>query len=301
MTDQPAVEPDPWAVTAPGLVDGMPADTYHADPCPTWSLSSTGARDLTPPGVPARYFHDRTHPRPPKKAFDVGHAAHTKVLGVGAEYVVPVDEDGEPWAEWRTNHAKDQVAEIRAAGYIPLTADEAAQVEEMAEQLLAHPIARALLEETAGRPEVSAFAVDPVAGCWLRARFDWLPATDGGRLIFGDYKTTVDASDQAMAKAIADWQLHQQGDFYRHVALTLRLAEQVGFVLIAQEKSPPYLVNVVTPDADAMRNAALLNRRAIDLFADCLASGRWPGYGEEIRALPLPAYQAIREQELINS
>lgn len=27
MTDQPAVEPDPWAVTAPGLVDGMPADT----------------------------------------------------------------------------------------------------------------------------------------------------------------------------------------------------------------------------------------------------------------------------------
>ena len=65
----------------------MPEDDYHTHP------SSVSASDLKRIlDCPARYQHERTVPRQPRTVFDVGHAAHAKVLGVGAPVtVVEVD------------------------------------------------------------------------------------------------------------------------------------------------------------------------------------------------------------------
>jgi hypothetical protein len=290
-----------WDVLAPCLLDDMPADVYHADPVPGWSLSSTGARDLWPqPGSPARYRWKRDNPDPPRPVWDVGTALHAKVLGTGDGYVIPVDEHGDPYARWDTNRCKDQLVDIRAAGLVPLKPDSALQVELMAEQLLAHPDARALLVETAGRPEVSGFAREPRDGAWLRARYDYLPETDGGLLIIGDVKSAKDASDVGLQRAMADNGYHRQGEWYVRVARLLELAERIGFVLIGQEKDPPYLVNVVEPDVDAMRSAATLNDISVGVFAGCLESGVWPGYSDRVHSIALPGWLAAREQEAIN-
>lgn len=293
-----------WDVRTPGLVDGMPAEVYHADPVPSWSLSSTGARDIWPqPGAPAKYLHLRDNPRPPKAAWTLGTALHTRILGTGAGYVVPVDEHGDPYVRWDTNRCKAQIDDIRAAGYVPLKADDALKVEHMADRILEHPDARALLE-AAGRPEVSAFAQRVVPGfddpVWLRCRYDWLPETDGGLLIFPDYKSAADASDDAVRKAMGSNGYHRQVDFYERVARLLGLAEQVVGVLIVQEKDPPYLVNVVQPHPDAIARARLLNDYAIELFARCRASGVWPGYSDAVHLLDVLPYQQNRETEALN-
>lgn len=289
-----------WDVREPGVVDGMPDDVYHGDPVPEWSLSSTGARLITQHGGPAKWRHLRDNPAPSRPVWELGRALHGRVLGVGTGYVVPVDEHGEPYAEWRTNRAKEQVAEIRAAGYVPLKADDARTVEQMADRILDHPDARELLEQTIGRAEVSGFVRDPVHGVWLRARWDYLPETDGGLLVIPDLKSARDASDAGMAKAMGDNGLHRQSEWYERVAKLLQLAEDVVVVLIAQEKEPPYLVNVVRPARHDLVRAALLNDMAVERFAACKESGVWPGYGDALHTVEVAGYAATRETQELN-
>jgi len=284
-----------WDVSEPGLVDGMPEDVYHADPVPEWSLSSTGARLITQHGGQAKYRHLRDHPAPSRPVWELGRALHGRVLGTGTGYVVPVDEHGEPYAEWRTARAKAQCADIRAAGYVPLKAHDALRVELMADRLLEHPDARELLENTIGRPEVSGFVRDPEHGVWLRARWDYLPDTDGGLLVIPDLKSAHDASDPGMSKAMGDNGLHRQCDWYERVAKLLGLAEDVVVVLIAQDKEPPYLVNVVRPARHDLVRGGLLNDLAVERFAQCKASGVWPGYGDALHTVEVAGYVATRE------
>lgn len=295
------VEPGGWTVTEPGVVDGMPEDVYHGDPVPGWSLSASGTKLLLPPSVPAKWLHHRRHAGGrTSRALDVGRAAHAKVLGVGGAVFVPTDPvTGEPYARWDTNASKAQIAQARARGDVVLKPDDAAVVDAMAEALLDNPRARDLLESSAGRTEQSAFVPDPVTGVWMRARFDWLPEPVDDVLLLADYKTAADASPEAAARAMGDHGYHRSAAWYRRIARLLGLASRVGFLLVVQEKSAPYLVNVVTPDADAMAVAEGLNARALVEFARCRESGEWPGYGDDVTPLALPAYQLNRELEYV--
>ena len=69
-------------ITSPGIYD-MPAETYHADPVPAGSLSSTGARRILPPGCPALFRYEQQNGTGHRPEFDFGTAAHKLVLGVG--------------------------------------------------------------------------------------------------------------------------------------------------------------------------------------------------------------------------
>src|SRR4051794_7548534 len=111
-------------ITEPGVYD-IDDVTYHADPVPDGSLSSSGARKLLPPSCPAIFKYERDNPPASTKTFDLGHAAHKLCLGVGPD-VVEVEADS-----WRTNAAKDRGEEIRAAGGVPLLTAEYQQVQDM--------------------------------------------------------------------------------------------------------------------------------------------------------------------------
>src|SRR4051794_32399270 len=88
----------------PGVYDDMPVAAYHADPVPGGSLSCSGAKKLLPPSCPALYAWERDNPPAPTTTFELGHAAHQRVLGVGPEIVV-VDAE-----TWNTNAVKAEVA-----------------------------------------------------------------------------------------------------------------------------------------------------------------------------------------------
>jgi hypothetical protein len=288
-----ALAEDTSVITTPGVYD-IPEDVYHADPVPGRSLSCSGAKRLLPPSCPAKFRHEQLHGRPDKRAFDFGHAAHAKVLGVGAPVVVvqKTAKDGtkSDATDLRTKSAQEHVEEIRAAGMVPLLREEVEQVDGMAKALREHPVAAALFDpERGGKPEQSLFRQDPLTGVWLRSRLDWLPQpSKDGRMILADYKTTISCDWEAIRKTVAAYRYDMQAVFYSDMALSLGLAEQVPFVFVLQEKAAPYLVRVVEPDSTALRIGEHDVRRAIDLYAACVEQDRWPSYSDDVELLPLP-------------
>ena len=278
-------EAAPFVVEQPGVYADIPAEVYHADPVPAGSLSSTGARKLLPPSCPALYRHWVDNPQPPKHEFDLGHAAHTLVLGAGPE-IVEIEHDS-----WRTNAAKDKAKAAREAGKVPLLSADYATVHAMAAALREHPTAAALLRPEGGRPELSAFWVDPDTRIWCRLRTDWLDVSRPGRLIVPDYKTCASAAPDDLQRAIWDFGYHQQADWYLGGLRALGLAnEDSQFVFIFQERRPPYLVTVAQPDPFAMRIGAHLNREARMTYRECVQSGRWPGYTDDVALISLPGW-----------
>lgn len=272
-------------IVAPGVYD-IPADLYHQDPVPGGSLSSTGARKLLSPSCPALFKYERDHGQPYKKVFDYGSTVHKLVLGSGPELV-----DMGP-GRWDTTETKTKLAEIRQRGAIPLKSAEYAEAEAMASAVREHPVAAALFNPVGGRPEQSLFAQDPQTGVWLRARPDWLPDAHGGRLICPDFKTTKSADPESLRKDVHNFGYFQQAAFYLDVIKLLGLHGDIepAFVFVAQEKTPPYLVTVFELDVIALRIGRDLNRKAIDLYAECVRTGHWPSYSDDIELLSLPGW-----------
>lgn len=279
------------AIIEPGIYP-LSAAAYHADPVPGGSLSSTGARRLLPPGCPALYAHERAHGRPPSAAFDYGHAAHRLVLGDGPTlYVVEADS-------WRTKAAREERDAAREDGLVPLLGAEYEQVAAMADALRAHPVASVLFDPArGGAPEQALFWRDPPTGVMRRALLDWLPQSGPGRMVVPEYKTAVSAEPEAIRRTVDAYGYHQQAAWNSAGVKSLGLAEDVAFVFVVQEKTPPYLVTVVQLDATAMRIGAARNRRALQIYAECTTSGRWPGYADDIAHLSLPAWAETRDSE----
>jgi hypothetical protein len=301
-------------VTGPGIYL-IPPEEYHARP----ELSSTGARRLLPPSCPALYKQRLEDGDEPKKAWDIGSAAHKVVLGVGPKLVV-VEGDGKLGPEvWNTDKVRAKVAAVRDRGAIPLKPSEHETVHAMADALRAHPIASALFTPRGkpdlghangtGEAEVTVIWQDQQTGVKCKALIDYLPwftlhDRDGrpakapgypGRLLIPDYKTTgieYGASPEKINKAMAD------RGYFIQMAWYLMGLRAVGYaredseaLLVVQETRPPYLVTVAQPDPTAMRMGAIRCRQALDLYAECQASGRWPGYSDDVVLAELPPWE----------
>lgn len=284
---------DGAVITVPGVYD-IPAELYHSDPVPGGSLSCSGARKLLPPHCPARFRYEQDHhdPAATTPALDFGSVAHRLVLGAGPD-VVPVDA-----ADWRTKAAKEARADAYEQGALPLLVDDVAKVEAMATALRAHPLAAALFAPESGRPEQSLFWPDQQTGVWRRARLDWLPHPVDGRMVLADYKTCRTASPTELPRAINEHGYHQQAAWYLDGVRALGLDRTPAFLFVFQEKEPPYLVTVVEPSGMALAIGNLLNLQAIRTYRDCVASGQWPGYSDDVELLGLPPWvESIYAQE----
>lgn len=261
---------------------------YHAHP----ALSQSLAKLLLPPSVPAKFKWARDNPRPPKKAFDLGHGAHKLVLGVGAPLVVvqTTAKDGtqSDAPDMRTKAAQEHAKEIREGGGVPLLRKDFETVQAMAGALRSNPVAMALLSN--GAAEQSAFWTDE-RGVERRSRFDYIP--DLSIPVITDYKSTTDASPKAFGKSVYNFCYDLQDAWYREAAEAIGLGE-VAFAFVAQETEPPYLSAVYELDTEAQEVGRRKVSRALDTYVDCMESGVWPGYPTDIQPLSLPRW-ATRE------
>lgn len=259
----------------PGLHYGVP---YHPLP---GSLSVSSAKTLLK--APALYRWQREHPTH-SDAFDFGSAAHALVLGVGVEsiYVAPFDN-------WQTKAAQAERRESREAGLSPILPADWLRVCDMADALSSHRTAMDLL--SGGHAEVYALAVDAATGVMRRAWIDYLTPT-----VASDYKSAATVEPGAFASAVAKYGYHQQAAWTLDLLADLDHPAQ-AFAFIAQEKEPPYLVEVYDLDAEAIARGRELNARALERFRDCTESGIWPGYtARPFTTLSLPRW-ALYDQE----
>lgn len=271
----------------------MPESEYHARP----ELSSTEARLIL--DSPAKYRWKKDHPPlvAPSKKFDIGSAVHSKVLGVGYDAVVIPTELLASNGAISTKAAKEFVEQARTDGLIPLKAEEFEPIDAAAESVLAHPAARALLTQP-GTGEVSVFSTSP-EGVHVRARFDFLPdefTLGAPSRVAVDLKTARDASPDGFTRAIADHGYDVQRAWYVD-ALKWETGEDAELVFVAVEKEPPYLVAVHQLPTVWAQMGAEKAAHARRTYMECVESGVWPGYGDQVHLLSPPQWVIYSHEE----
>lgn len=269
--------------------------TYHARP----ELSSTQARQIL--DSPARYKWALTQPPRTSDAFDVGHAVHAKVLGVGGAVIEYPAEHLTPSGAVSTKAATVAWADgQRDAGYIPITSSQARQVDQMAEAVLAHPIARALFEQP-GHAEASVFAQCDETLIDVRARFDYLPEPDSDysdQPIAVDLKTTSGkATVRDFGKSVSQWGYHIQAGHYLDALRLDTGRDDIAFQFVVIEKTAPYIVAVHQLDDYYAAIGIDEARRARAILRDCLDNNTWPTGLEDVQHLGAPAWLSNDDME----
>lgn len=284
---------------ADGLHYGVPDDEYHGDKT---VLSSSGARLLL--SAPELFRHAMDTERKPKREWDFGHIAHRLLLGDGARFevlhpeVVGRKSDGTVAVNPRATGAwKEAEQAARAAGRVPVHADDFAKAEAMVSAVRRHPDAGLLFAR--GHAEVSLYATDPDTGVRLRARPDWSIGLHFPNTVatFVDFKSAVCAEPEVFARKGSGFGYHIQEAFYRRVAQLIGI-EVERFLFVACEKTPPFLPSVGEYHPDDIAAADQLVDQAIHTYAECLATGVWPGYPSGIHTMRVPPWLLPRDPTL---
>jgi hypothetical protein len=270
-------------IDKPGIYD-ISFDEYLADPCVEPSLSSGIAHRLcTSTPAHARQAHprlsDRVEDDGDEEKFDIGTLAHAIVLqGVNNVEILQ-------WDNFRTKAAREERDVCRANGRIPLLAKVWADVEAMVnafrDQLDAKRDGRAMFRD--GKPEQTLIWQE--GGIWCRARADWLrPGA------IDDYKTSRrTANPESLSRSLfgAGWDI--QSAFYRR-GLQILTGERAEFRFAVQECYRPYATSVIAlgPQADVLAEKKVIH--AIETWATCLKTDRWPSYPDRTAYVSLPPW-----------
>jgi len=277
-------------IMMPGRYD-LPEDAYHADPVRHLggSLSSSIARKLLAPSCPALARYAADHPEP-KAAMDLGSVVHKLLLGSGPPIVeVPADS-------WRTAAAKAARDEARAAGKIPLLTADLRAAEVAAESVWRHETAAALLRMP-GRSEQTLIWREPAGPgpVWCRAMLDRWPEP-GPIPVIVDVKTTGKGlDDESLARTIWEYRYHQQEAWYRRGYAAVH-GQPADFAFVFVSTAPPHLVRVIQLDDAFRADGEARNSAAIGVWAECVASGIWPGHGTEFDLIGPPRWARTWEE-----
>lgn len=190
-------------------------------------------------------------------------------------------------AEWMQNNGHRTV----------LTAEQWDQLHRMRDAVMDHPAARALLAGVPGQAELSVYWNDPQTGELCRCRPDYWRSDD----LLVDLKTTDDASPEGFAKSIANWRYDVQAPFYMDGVQLATGRKPRGFVFIAVEKKPPFAVGVYVLDADSVEIGRAQYKADLQTYARCKRTGEWPGYGDKIQTISLPAWHANKNAHLLSA
>ena len=234
---------------------------------------------------PAHWLHAQRHPPEQTPAMLVGSAFHCMVLEppeYWERHVVAPELDRRTRAG-KEAHAK--FMEEQAQGKYVLTREQHEQVTNMELAVRNHRVARALID-LCGH-EVRLDWTDDETGLQCTARLDAVHADGEPRLAL-DLKTCQDASPRAFARTAANSLYHGQAAFYMD-ALAAVGTPVDAFAFVAVEKEPPHAVAIHVCDAEMIEAGRKLYRRLLDLHAECLMNGRWPGY-ENTSTISLPGW-----------
>lgn len=268
------------ALYEPGIHYGIPDEDYRQIP----GLSSTGIKEMLK--SPAHYQWARTHRRE-RIAFDVGHAAHAKILGVGLGVIVYPDEHLTPSGNVSEKAAtKEWAEEQRAAGLVPVSPGQIASVDAMAEAVARHPLAGKLIGSGDGKPEVSLLWDDPHTGVRCKGRIDYLRDEP----VAVDLKTCRSADPRRFGSPAASYGYAEQAVHYSNGVKATRGDTELEFYQVLVETDAPHFVSVVELDPTFLMLAEIRVRRAIDTYAECVATGEWPAYPAGINTVAPPAW-----------
>jgi hypothetical protein len=222
------------------------------------------------------------HPREETDALLMGCALHCAVFEparFGSDFVVI------PKFDRRTKDGKNQYAEAiaTAQGKTLLNADQHESVSNMAKALQAHPKASRIIQ-AAGECEVSALWT--VNGTLCKGRFDRL--IRAGELlnvpVILELKSTRDPLPWHFASDVEKFGYDLQASWYceGHSIIT---GVSPQHIIIAVQNEGPFDVMVYIGENVPMAEARATNQKLFEQYCQCVATGKWPGYSNEIQPL----------------
>lgn len=229
----------------------------------------------------AKYLDHNREREKQTKALAKGSAFHTIVLEPEKfqnEYAVAPEFSGKGSVA-----KKDAWIEQNFEKKI-LSIDEYNSISRMRDAIYKHPLGREIL--SIGVTEQRIDWKDDVTGALCKAKPDFFNTSTK---LLVDLKSTEDASENGFSRSSFKYRYHVQAPFYFDGAVHNGYNPQ-GFVFIAVEKEPPYLVNIFFADSIFMEFGRDVYRKDLTTYLECLHSGVWPGYSSEIKPLQLPRW-----------
>lgn len=238
------------------------------------------------PAHARRYLDQKRKPR--TRALELGDIVHAMVLEpdlVSSQFIAPekvLDArkayDRAVLEEWELIAQDRGKTLIRREVY-----DQAAEIREAVFQ---SRTARGIFSK--GEPEATFVWRDQATGLVCKCRVDWL--RDG---FLTDVKTAADASPRAFGRAALNHRYDVQDAHYIDGVGD----DELGFVFLVVETTPPYPVAIYADNPGARRLGRQKRDRNLATLLECHETNRWPGYPDEVQVLKLPAY-AFHEEEL---
>lgn len=277
----------------PAIIDGLPFDTYRAiDAASSHALSQL--LDQSP-------LHLKTHAGKPSAFMELGTLGHLLILepdqadavlvrpktalnsNAGkAAYLAwlcealdcdpPAAEDPKAAAGKQLDGQIEILTErLQGTDRLVVTQDQYDTASRMRDAVLGHSIGRVLFDE--GKAEQTLLAIDDETGLLCKGRLDWLPT---GHDLLVDLKTCQSAAPSDVSRDAGRYRYHQQAAFYSHL-WTLITGERLPFMFVFVESAPPFDVAIYELNSDALEAGERRFRAALAIWAECLASGEWPG------------------------
>lgn len=231
---------------------------------------------------PAHYRASLDEPREETEAMKKGTIFHKCILEV-SKFGEGVSHFTRP--EGLKFTTKDGMAWRDAHSTLPiLTAEEHRFMLGARKAVYSDPIAAALLNGR-GTNETSIIAKHSATGLALKIRPDRMTEDKDGRPWIVDLKSTDDV--RRFSYVARDFSYDQQGTFYPDVAALVGV-QDAHFVFIAVELEPTYGIHgvrLVMLDDETQRKARENYERLLLQWAECEASGVWPGYPSSIELM----------------
>jgi len=249
--------------------------------------------------TPAKFKYYRENPEKPTEDMILGQVFHKIVLQPESfedEFAVA------PCVDRRTKSGKEEWSEFEkfAEGKTVVTADAFKKALEMKESLLSEDYCVQLLS---GEKETPFFWTDELTGEDCKCRTDCIVEIKGRPFVV-DLKSTGAGSTNGFQKsAVTDPnKLASKNSFGYDFQAAMYLdgvkavtGKEHGFIFIAVEKKPPYLVNIFECEKPVLTNGYDIFRYFIGEYHYCKTTGNWYGYmGRDriINTLSLPSYLA---------
>lgn len=271
------------------VIYDMPAEKYHADPCPTPALSSgiIGIlREKSPQAAwrrhaknPARIARDATGD------MNFGSLVHSLLLDADKDRIVIVEAD-----DWRTKAAKEQRDKAITEGKTPVLPKDYAPAETMARAAEGF-ICSSPLSDVWGGGKSEVTVIWREGDVWLKVRFDRLSANLETAF---DYKTTEDCAPGKWSRQMYSMGYHVQAALYLRGLRALG-ARNPRFIFLAQERDSHECALFEADNAGLSVGDYQIDR-AVEIWGECLRNNKWPSYGHRIHQATCPTW-LINESE----
>ena len=233
---------------------------------------------------PLHYWHlMHDTPKEDTPAMKFGRAVHARMLqpeAFGDAYIVA------PECDRRTKEGKQIWAELMESGKEVVSRDDMEKIIGMESEFEA--IRKTLLNKQDLQTELALTWTDSETGVNCKGRLD---AIADGFII--DYKTTTDASTKAFSREALRYGYDLQAAMYMEAARENGFNPK-NFIFVAQEKTAPYLINIIYAGDAFLDRGVWIMRDLLGKYRECSNTGEWPGYGTN--ELILPEWEVLEDE-----